>query len=211
MSPFPTQMRDRWQNRAEPGPGQGTVYWHMLFHDHPEVRAAAKEAQERLSCFGGFHMTPERWLHMTTLIAGSTDQISSDQMKAMLSEAKETLSTVQPIPVTLGRVLYHPEAIMLGIQPERALDPILRAAQQATRKATRSDGTINGSLPSWTPHVTISYSTTQQPAEPIIAALGNELPSREVVISALSLVIQWGPERLWDWEPVGTVQLGTAD
>jgi 2'-5' RNA ligase len=209
MSPFPTQMRDRWQNRTEPEPGHGTIYWHMLFHDHPQVRATVKEAQDRLSGFAGLHMTPAKWLHMTALIAGTTDQVSPDQTAAMLFAATQTLSSVRPIPVTLGRVMYHPEAIMLGIRPERALDPILEAVQNATRRATDSVGTINGSLPSWTPHVTVSYSTAEQPAGPIIATLGKELPGCEVVVSAVSLVIQWGPERLWDWEPVGTVQLGT--
>ena len=210
MSPIPTQMRNRWRDRAEPDLGHGKIYWHMLFHDQPEARATAKEAQARLSRFEGLHMTPEKWLHMTALIAGTTDQVSPDQMTTMLSEASQVLSRVHPIPVTLGRVMYHPEAIMLGIRPERALDPILEAVQQATRRATDSEGIINGSLPSWTPHMTVSYSTADQPSGPIVASLGKEVPGCEVVIRAVSLVIQWGPERLWDWEPVGTVQLGAV-
>jgi 2'-5' RNA ligase len=208
MSPLPTQMRDRWQNRAEPAPGRGTVYWHILCRDYPQVRATAREAQSRLSRFAGLHMTPEQWLHMTTLIAGSTDRISSEQMHAMLAEAQRSLSTIQPIRVILGRVLYHPEAIMLGIRPERALDPILKGIQEATREIMGGDGCDGPS--SWTPHVTVSYSTADQAAEPIITALGMELPGCEVDISAVSLVIQWGPERLWDWEPIGTVRLGTV-
>jgi 2'-5' RNA ligase len=210
VNPLPTQMRDRWQNRAEPAPGHGTLYWHMLFNEHPQVRATVREAQRLLSRFGGFHMTPEKWLHITTLIAGSTDDISADHMKVMLAEAQQTLSEVQPIPVALGRVLYHPEAIMLGVKPEHALDQIRKAAQHATRTATGKDGIINGSFPQWTPHMTISYSTARQPAEPIIATLGKEVPACDVVISAVSLVIQWGSERLWNWEPVGTVRLGTS-
>lgn len=210
MSPLPATMRDRWQNRAEPSSGQGTVYWHILLHDHPQVRATARVAQERLSHFNGFHMTPAKWLHMTTLIAGSTEEISPEQMTTMLTEAQKVLSVIQPITVTLGRVLYHPEAIMIGIRPEGALEPILKAAQHATHKATGSEGTINGSLPSWTPHMTVSYSTTQQPAEPIIGSLGKELPNCEVQINTLNLVVQWGPERLWNWEVIGAAQLGTA-
>ena len=212
MSPFPTRMRDRWQNRAEPEPGQGTIYWHILFRDHPQVRSLAKDAQERLSHFAaGLHMTPQKWLHLTTLIAGSTEEICSDQMEVMISEATQMLSKVQPIPVTLGHVLYHPEAIMLAVRPHYALDPILKAVEYATRKATGRDGVGNGSLSAWTPHVTVSYSTAEQPAGPIIAALGKELPSCEVRISSVSLVIQRGPERLWDWVPVGTVHLGTVE
>lgn len=203
-------MRDRWQDRPEPASGHGTVYWHMLFQDQPQVRATARKAQQLLAGFGGFHMTPPEWLHMTTLIAGSTDELSADQMEVMLSVAQQELSSVEPIPVVLGRVLYHPEAIMLGAEPADALMPILKAAQDGTRAATGKEGLINGSLPHWTPHMTISYSTAHQPASPIIQALGKEVPACDVTISALTLVIQWGPEREWDWEPVGTAQLGTS-
>jgi 2'-5' RNA ligase len=210
MSPFPTQMRDRWQNRPEPAHGQGTIYWHILFHDHPQVRALAKKTQDRLSRIGGFHMTPERWLHMTTLVVGSTDEISSEQATEMLTDARKRLSEIDPVTVSLGRVLYHPEAIMLGIRPERALDPILEAVRQATLEATGNAGAVNGSFSSWMPHVTVSYSISRQPAEPIISTLGKEVPGCDVLINAVSLVIQWGPERLWNWELVGTAHLGRA-
>jgi hypothetical protein len=57
------------------------------------------------------------------------------------------------------------------------------------------------------PHVTICYSTASQPAAPIIDALGLELPSRQIQISELSLVVQHGPERDWNWTTIGTVRL----
>lgn len=207
MSPLPTHMRDRWRSRAEAAPGQGTIYWHILLRDYPEVRAVAREVRHRLSSFSGLHVTPEEWLHVTTVVAGSTDQISSDQTMAMIVEATRALSSVKPIPVTLGRILYHPEAIMLEVDPERALYPILEGVQEATQATIHKEGNINGSFPSWTPHITVAYSTAEQPAAPIIASVGKELPVRELVVNSVSLVIQWGPERLWDWEPVGTIQL----
>jgi hypothetical protein len=56
-------------------------------------------------------------------------------------------------------------------------------------------------------HVTICYSTADQPAQPIIAALGRQLPECHIQISAISLVIQHGPERRWDWHTVKTIRL----
>lgn len=47
-----------------------------------------------------------------------------------------------------------------------------------------------------------------QPTEPIIASLGRELPECAVTIDKLSLVVQWGPEREWAWEVVGTAGIG---
>jgi hypothetical protein len=46
-----------------------------------------------------------------------------------------------------------------------------------------------------------------QPAAPITAALSPPLPRCEIQIRAVSLVMQYGPERLWDWRTVGSVRL----
>jgi hypothetical protein len=170
---------DRWEHRAEAPPALGAVYWHVLVGRHPEVRRIAEEAQERLSDFVGLHRTPVEWLHITTLVAGTTNEIARDEMKKMVADAALSLSKTPPITISLGRILYHPEAIVLKVKPDRALDPVLEAAR----------------------------STVRQPAEPIIAALGKKVPDCEITIDALSLVIQRGPERLWDWHPVGTAYM----
>lgn len=211
MSPLPTRMRNRWLSRVEPAPGCGTIYWHVLMNAYPQACAAAMDAQEILAGFPGLHMTPLRWLHVTTFVAGSTEEITRNQMTVMISEAQDLLCDVAPITVTLGKVLYHPEAIMLRVRPIEALRPILGAAQSATRKAVGHTGIINETSSSWTPHMTVSYSTAEQPAEPILSALGKSLRERQIIIDSLTLVIQWGPERLWDWEPVGTARLGATE
>lgn len=207
MSPLPDQLVDRWEHRSDASPGAGTVYWHVLVGHHPQVQELVIEAQKRLSGFGGLHMTPLQWLHITTLIAGTTNDIVPDDMKKMLTDAELSLSQTLPITISLGRVLYHPEAIVLEVQPDHALGPILEAAQFATSAVTGENGVTGTPASSWMPHITLCYSTARQPAEPIISALGKTLPSCEITVDALSLVIQRGPERLWDWHHVGTAYL----
>lgn len=207
MSPLPSKFVDRWQNRPEVGPAQGAVYWHLLLGSHSQLRKVAGGAQERLSEFTGLHMTPLEWLHITTLIAGSTDEITDDQMSLMLADAARSLSQVNPIAVTLEHVIYHPEAILLDVRPNQSLMPLLEAARSATHAVLGRDGVNGTAASSWIPHVTLCYSTADQPAAPIISALGKRLPSCEVTIEALSLVIQRGPERLWNWHPVGSARL----
>jgi 2'-5' RNA ligase len=208
MTPIPVDTRDRWRNRVQLDSEKGAIYWHMLFRDNPAVRAAATNAQAQLGAFHGLHMTPEEWLHATALVAGTTDDISSDDLNLMLSDARRTLSTVRPIDVCITKVLYHPEAIMLGFEPEGALDPIHLAVRNATQAVTGRTGTVTGPTDRWTPHLTISYSTAEQPMAPLVAALGREVPKCDVMVDAVSLVIQWGAERLWNWQPIGTVKLG---
>jgi hypothetical protein len=36
-----------------------------------------------------------------------------------------------------------------------------------------------------------------------------QLPGRDINIGALSLVVQHGPERAWDWSIVSTIRLAT--
>jgi 2'-5' RNA ligase len=205
----PAEMIDRWQKRVEPAPGEGLIYWHMLLGDHPGVVAMARSAQQRLAPFTGLHMTPLKWLHMTLLIAGSADEITGPELQQMAAAASRQLATTPPITVRLGKVLYHPEAIMLAARPTDALIPVLNAARSATHEVTGRYGRPGNRSP-WTPHITVCYSTAWQPAEPIISALGHDLPSCVVQISAASLVIQRGPERLWDWKSVATVRFGAA-
>ncbi len=206
MSPLPAEFTNRWQDRSEPAPGEGLLYWHMLVGHHPEVTALAQEIRQRVAGFDGIHLTPPNWLHMTTLIAGPSADIHQQQIEEMAASAQRRLAAQPPIPVTLGRVLYHPEAIMLAAEPPAALAPIREAALAATREVTASQPPPDVT---WTPHITVCYSESRQPAEPIIAAIGRHLPERRVEISEVSLVIQQGPERLWDWHPVATIRLGT--
>jgi len=107
-----------------------------------------------------------------------------------------------------GRVIYHPEGIVLPMSPASALVPIFEASQAATLEVTGTPGVTSTPGLSWVLHVTLCYSTSQQPAAPIIAALGRSLSAREVTIDKLNLVIQHGPALSWDWRPIGTAHLG---
>lgn len=198
-------MVDRWRSRAEPGPGEGVVYWHVLMRDQPQVLELAREAQARLAKFSGLHMTPPEWLHMTTLVAGPEGQFPGSSLQQMTALAAERLSTATSVTVRLGKILYHPQAIMLAVTPADSLTPLRQAALEATGMVTGVEQAADAN--GWTPHVTICYSTAEQPAQPIIEALGMQLPGCEIEIKTLSLVIQRGAERSWDWTPVSAIEV----
>lgn len=135
---LPKQMTDRWQNRPEPAPGEGVVSWHMLMRTYPEVVNLARQAQQRLAGFDGLHMTPLQWLHITTLLAGPAADFSPDKLREMTETATDLLASTPPAAVTLGQVLYHREAIMLGVTPADTLTAIYNAARSATHQITGS-------------------------------------------------------------------------
>lgn len=208
MSLLPRQMADRWQSRPEPRPGQAQLYWHILMKDQPEVRALAALAQHRLAGFPGLHFTPPEWLHSTVLRVGSADGIATSSINEMIEQTRNRLRAVPPISVSFGRVLYHPEAITLGVQSAGGLDSVFAAVREAAQSTVGKPENVEKTY--WTHHVTVAYSTAVQPAGPIIAALGRELPECKITIGGVSLIAQHGAERQWDWHLVEEVQLGTA-
>jgi len=201
---LPQHMTDRWARRPDPQPGERTLYWHVLMRDYPPAVEVARQAGERLAGFTGLHLTPSQWLHMTVLVAGPADQYTDQQMQHMIRTAAVQLADLPPARVSLGKILYHPEAIMLAVTPTNTLAPLRTAAVNATEQATGQDIPAEES---WTPHVTLAYSTASQPAQPIIDTLGMRLPTAQVLIGTLSLVVQDGPERTWNWSTVGTIRL----
>jgi 2'-5' RNA ligase len=208
VSPLPERLIDRWRDGCgDADPEYGMLYWHILLGGDPEMRMTAQDAQSRVSHFSGLHLTPLQWLHLTVLTAGPADQISEHARSEMLARARSYLAGTGSITVEFGRVFYHQEAIVLTAHPAEALQPIREAAQRATRAVTGHSGANGRSSPQWAPHVTLCYSTRLQPAQPIIAALGERLPSCQIAIDTLSLVVQQGAEWLWNWKPVGTVSL----
>jgi hypothetical protein len=135
---------------------------------------------------------------------GHADGITRSDMDEMLARAQAALTRIPPVSVTLGRVLYAPEGIALSVSPAAAVAPVLAAAQAATREVTGMGGSGSDA---WTPHMTLCYSTAEQAAAPVIAELGKAIAPCKVTIDQMSLVIQDGPEQLWDWRVAGTVRM----
>ena len=149
---LPEQMTDRWARRADPAPGERTLYWHVLMRDYPQVGELASQTRHRLTPFTGLHMTPPEWLHMTTLVAGPADHFTDQQIQQMAAVDSEHLTDVRPVTASLGKVLYHPEAIMLAVTPAADLAPIQAAAVTATTAVTCA---MTGDEAPWTPHITL--------------------------------------------------------
>lgn len=216
MSPLPLRFSNRWGSGRADRSYDDSACWHLLLGEHPEVRAAAAEARRRLAPFSGLHMTPEQWLHATILPLGPVQAITPDDMADNLARAKKELARASPVTVTFGHVFYHPEAIALTIAPTDGLSRVFESVRAAAREGTgaadaEAPGPPAPRMAPWSPHMTLCYSTGEQLAAPVIAALGKSVPSDPVTVDTLSLVVQNGPERHWDWQVIGTVPLRGPD
>jgi 2'-5' RNA ligase len=177
-------------------------HWHLLFHDQPAVRELAAAAQERLAGFADLDAVPAPWLHLTTYVLGFVDEVPEAGVDAMVAEARRLLAGIAPIPVRLGRILYHPEAVTLAVEPWGALDPVLDAVRAAAALAGCDGHTATDP---WMPHVSVAYSSGTGPAAPIIEALGTRLPEVAVSLRSVSLVAQAQVGHSWQWRPVAEV------
>ncbi|WP_089310813.1 2'-5' RNA ligase family protein [Actinomadura mexicana] len=88
----------------------------------------------------------------------------------------------------------------LAVHPTDPLRQIRNAVQTATLKVTGREGHTEGPT-QWAPHMTLACSETEQPAEPLITALGRELPGQEFTINAVTLVEQRGPNAVGTGTP----------
>ncbi len=204
MSPLPAQLTNHWYQRPGRVPGRELYHWHMLFHDQPSVHELAAAAQKRLAGQEGLDLIEMPWLHMTTYVVGFADEVPGSAVEVMTADARKRLSVVAPIQVSLERVFYASNAIVLPVDPPGALSPVLDAVQAAAR-AAGCEG-HPGTDP-WRPHVSVAYSNATIPAAPIIAALGRSLPKTEIVIRSVSLVAQTQVGRSWQWRPVAEADL----
>lgn len=207
MTPLPEQFADRWdparqQRRIS---YRDAVCWHLLLGAAPGLRAVVADVQERLCRFGGFHPVPMRWLHMTVLRAGTAEGIPADRRAVMLGKARAAVAGIEPPSVTVEQILYHSEAVTLKVSPPDALVPLRAAVAAVTAEVTGTDPVAGETV--WTPHLTVGYSTGEQPAVPVIAELGRSVPPCTVTVRQISLVVQNGAEDMWDWHVAGSVDL----
>jgi 2'-5' RNA ligase len=202
MSPIPAQMADHWWQRPGRRPDRELYHWHMLFHDQPTVRELVETAHERLAGLPGLDLVPIRWLHLTTYIVGFVDEIPQDKVTAMVAEARRLLTPISTIPIILGRIFYHPEAVTLPVEPVGALNAVLEAVRCASEAVGCSGHTDTNP---WRPHISVAYSNGVWPTAPVTAALGRSLPSTQVTIRSVSLVAQTQVGRTWQWRPVAEV------
>lgn len=207
MSPLPERMSDHWWWRPGVRPGRRLLVWHILLDDQPEAQALVAACQSRLTDVGGLDLVPAPWLHMTTQIVGFADEIPEGEVASMFSAVGTRLGRLAPISVDLGKVWFHSEAVMLGVRPGRALDPVRQAARAAVAETVTMHQLADE--PEWTPHVSVAYSNSSGPAAPVLRALAEPPPERQLTVRSLRLVSQERTGRLYRWIPLTKAFLGT--
>lgn len=199
------RMADHWWWRPGWRAGRRMYTWHFTFDDQPGARDLAARYQARLAHLPGLDIVPARWLHLTTQDIGFTDEVSDGDVTKIVDVARNRLSQVGPVHVTLGPAYVTPEAILLDVHPVAELAGIRRELRAAIGDVWGSARVPDG--PEWTPHVSVAYSNTMRPADSYAVALDAAAHTAAITFRAVQLIILGRDEKVYEWTTYAGVSL----
>jgi hypothetical protein len=199
-------MADHWRWRSGWRPGRRKYTWYFTFGGHQEVHDLAASYQARLAALPGLDPIPARWLHLTAQGVGFTDEVSDEDVAAVLAASAWRLKGFAAPRVTLGPALVVPEAILLEITPADGLAAIRRELREAI--ATVLGPARLAGTDEWMPHVSLAYSHGTGPKPPYVAAVKGG-GTAEAVLSTVELIVLGRDHRLYEWTARGDVRLAT--
>lgn len=197
-------MADHWRWRPGWRPGRRMYTWHFTFDRRPEVHDLAASYQARLAALPGLDLIPARWLHLTTQGVGFTDEVSDEDVAALLVASAERLRGFATHRVTLGPARVTPEAILLDVAPVGGLAAIRRELREAITDVLGAARLMKTN--EWTPHVSVAYSHGTGPQAPYVAAVEGG-GTAETLISTIDLIVLGRDHRLYEWTIRGQAQL----
>ncbi|RAY16121.1 2'-5' RNA ligase family protein [Actinomadura craniellae] len=201
-------LRDHWWSRPGVEDGRRMLVWHVLLDDAPEAVELAGAFRARLAALPGLDPVPAPWLHITTQVVGFTDEITPAEAAAMTAAAARWLRGHGPVGVSLGRDLFHPEGVVLGIDPPGALDPVHRAVREAAAATVAAHRLADYTdWADWGPHLSVAYANADVPTAAVAAALAPRPQPVPLTVRAVHLVSQQRVGRLYRWDPVTSVPL----
>lgn len=163
------RVRDHWWWRPGWGPGRRFYTWHLTFDNQPALHRLVHDYQERLSGFSALRPVPAEWLHLTMQGLGFTDEVTDDEVTAVVAAARKRIVDLSRLTLTFGPAVAFAEAIVVPPTPAEDV-----ARVRTTLRAAIADVRGDDSCPSQpvaSARTSAAYSTAEQPAEPIIGAL----------------------------------------
>lgn len=203
-----SKMCDHWWWRPGWRPGRRFYTWHLTFEDQPALHRLVSAYQERLASFSGLRPVPLEWLHLTMQGIGFTDEVSDADVARVVAAVQQRLAGVPQLRLAFGPAVVFTEAIVLP--PARPEDvATVRTAIRAGIADVYGQDNVPESAAGYRPHVTVAYSTTEQPAGPVIAAIDAERPEPATIPMPEALLIELGrDEAIYRWHTVGSARVG---
>ncbi len=201
------RMREHWWWRPGWRTGRSAYTFHVTFSDAPEVAELASYYRSAIDLPGSLDPVPNEGIHLTTQGIGFTDEVTTTDLDAIIEAARRHCGQLTPFTIVLGPADADPEAVMLQVTPWEPLDRLRTAARSAIGDVW-GDRRIPDKSEGFTPHVSIFYSATDAPAEPLRSQLaGLEPRTVTTTITALQLISLNRDEHVYRWSTIATLPL----
>lgn len=204
------RLTNHWWWR--PGWTVGTRFyaWHVTFDGQPAIHELAAAYQAELTNVPGLDMIPQQWLHLTMQGVGHVQDVTDDQVAALLDAARRRLGELAPVDVRFHRPVIRPEAVALPPQPVTPIQEVRRVVRAAIGD-TYGAGAVPERANGYQPHISIAYVSTDQPAEAALAAIERvDADPVDATIDSVSLIEMHRDNRMYEWRTVETIPFGAA-
>ncbi|MGH3977914.1 MAG: 2'-5' RNA ligase family protein [Pseudonocardiaceae bacterium] len=204
-----TQLNDHWQ-RPGWAEGRRSYHWLLTFAHYSGLQALAAQCQEPFRDLAQFDLVPLEMLHLTIGRLAFTDELSAANLPAAVAAPRQRCRDIPPFRLRIGWLAGSTGAIRFTALP---MEPIVEVRDIVLAQAAHAHVHKNAyacSADRFWPHVSIAYSNTAQPAEPIAAMIDGlrALPPAEVLISRLALVELRREGRAYRWDELEQVGIG---
>jgi 2'-5' RNA ligase len=200
------RLREHWYWRPGWRSGRSFYTWHLTFDGAIEVHALVHRLQAELG-MEGLDLVPAEGLHLTMQGVGFTDEVSENDVAAIVRAVQDRCHQLTPFTLRLGPVDPDAEGIGLLVDPWAPVEDLRRAVRSAI-------GSVWDDVPEaeegFRPHVTIAYSGADAPVGEIrtrLAALRG-LPPATTYATQVQLIALRRDEMAYRWDVTATVPLG---
>lgn len=203
-------LKNHWWWR--PGWKVGTRFyaWHITFDQQPAIHELAAAYQAELASVAGLDVIPARWLHLTMQGVGHVEDVSDGQITDLLRAARIRLADLTPSVVRFKKPVIRPEAIVLPPHPVSPIQAI-RGAVRTAIGDTFGAGAVPERATGYQPHVSLAYVSADQPITASLDAINRvHVEPVDATIGAVSLIKMHRDSRMYEWETIETVSLGTS-
>jgi 2'-5' RNA ligase len=203
-------VRDHWWWRPGWRTGRSFYTWHLTFDGAEEVHAVAARYRAALAGLPWITLVPDRWLHLTMQGVGFTDEVTDQDLGAIIEAAGVRLAAVEPVTVQLGPAIVADEAVALPAQPDAAVRAI-RAAIRAGIAEVWGEDSVPEHAERFRPHASVAYLGAEGPAAPYVEAISHVRDgSARAPIRAASLIRLNRDRQMYEWDTLAKVPLGPA-
>ncbi|MET7422057.1 2'-5' RNA ligase family protein [Dactylosporangium sp. NPDC005555] len=200
-------LRTHWYWRPGWRDERAFYTWHITFEGQDALAELVTAVQHHLR-LPELDLVPLEGLHLTTQGVGFTDEVSDEDLAAIIAAVTSECGRLPPFNLGLGPVDPDAEGVGLLIQPWQPA----RALRTAIRAGI---GTVWSNVPEpaegFRPHVTVAYSGADVPVHTAVAAIAplRNIPPAIARIAEVQLIALRRSGRTYLWDVIHTAPLGS--